>query len=134
LPEPAPVLLLHDAAGEGQPHPPAAWLARDPRLEQLPSDARGNPWPIVPHRESPGAAGGLDQHVHLAAATAQRIYSVLHQRFERPLEQHGVAAHNRPRAGRAQGEGDGAGQGRQARLEVGDHPLGHGTETNRLLP
>ena len=112
------------------PQPPR--LVVNAGLEQGAADLLGNAGPVVDHPHLAHPVLGADPQDNRAAASLQRVDRVLHQRFQRPLQQHRIALHHRAHARRLQPQLDRVGPARQAGPEVVGHPVGQRPEPDRL--
>ena len=109
-----------------------------PRLVVMPGSKRvrrislGTPGPVVHDPDLAHAFIGSDSQDNRPATSLQRVDRVLHQRLQRPLQQHGIADHSGAGARRFQLELDRIRPLRQARAEVAAHSVRQRAEPDRL--
>ena len=88
------VILLHDALGQRQPQSPAALLRGEARTEHVGHVFLLDALAVVCHLNGHGVAFLQQPQVYLALAALHRIYGVLAQVLNHPLEQRGIHLHH----------------------------------------
>src|SRR2546422_1696043 len=129
---PPAVLLRDDAAGEGQPDPPATRLVGSAGLEELMLHIRRDSRPIIPDADPTNRVAALHLDLDPASAAAQGVDRILDDDLERPFDEHRITGRHRPGARRREGDGHGMRQRRQPRPEVRHDALGDSAQSDRL--
>src|SRR5690348_3721969 len=125
--------LLDDPSREREADPPAALLGGKARLEDPRTKVARDAGAVVRHGDDGAAvrtrARGDDD---ASAAAGERVDGVLHEDLERPLEEHGVAAHGYGLRVRRDVDLDGVGECGDPGAKVARDAIDEGVQVDRF--